>query len=200
MRISTGLAGAQWHEVGAEVDLGLRSMLGFCCVDQVSIFDVLEGNRGAYLRHVASIPALPSLPDHFSYGEWFPWAFSKVVLRGQVLRYTSVDELPGQAATDKRSMRELALTSALHIPLLIEGKVRFVLSAACHCRTATWEEPCVTRLQALGEIIAHAISRAEAVGALLANEHDARDTLDVTHLGRWEWDIGADKLQLSDEA
>ena len=200
MRISTRLAGAQWHEVGAEVDLGLHSMLGFCCVDQVSIFGVLEGNAGAYLRHVASIPDLPSVPDHFSYGERYPWAFSKVVLRGQVMRCTRADELPAQGATDRGSMRELALTSALHIPLLIEGKVRFVLTAACSRRAAVWPERCVRRLQAFGEIFAHAISRAEAVGALLASQHDARDMLDVTHLGRWEWDIGADELQLSDEA
>jgi signal transduction histidine kinase len=38
------------------------------------------------------------------------------------------------------------------------------------------------------------------VGALLANRDDVRDTLDVAHLGHWEWDIGADRLQLSDEA
>ena len=27
-----------------------------------------------------------------------------------------------------------------------------------------------------------------------------RDALDIVHMGRWEWDIGADKLHLSEDA
>jgi signal transduction histidine kinase len=199
-RISTRLAGASWHQVGAEVDLALSVLLDFYCLDQVSIFEVLDGSTEAYLRHVASRTDMPPAPDHFSYGEWFPWAFHTVVLEGNVLNCARAEELPCEASADRAAMRKLGLRSLLHIPLRVGGQVRFVFALGCNCRTPAWAERCTTRLKTLGEILAHAIFRAAARGALLVNGQDVQDILDIAHLGRWEWDIGADKLQLSDEA
>lgn len=200
MRVSTIFAGARWHQVGAEVDLALNDVRDVCCVDQVAIFEVLPGNTEAYLRYVTGCAGEHTTPAHFSYGVWFPWAFRKVVLEGEVLQVSRPDSLPPEAATDEASMRTLDLQAVLHIPLRVDAEVRFVLTAACHKRTPEWMERSITCLRAVGEIFAHAISRAEVAGTLLATEQDLRDVLNVVHLGRWEWDIGADKLRLSDEA
>ncbi|MGZ8203546.1 MAG: sensor histidine kinase, partial [Burkholderiales bacterium] len=154
----------------------------------------------AYLRHVARSADMPASPEQFSYGEWFPWAFRKVVLAGEVASFARLDDLPPEASSDKAALRTLGLRSVLHIPLEVEGAVRFVLTVACNSGAPDWSERYVTRLKALGEILAHAISRAEAAVVLLANQHDIRDVPGVARVGRWEWDIGADKLHLSDEA
>lgn len=199
IRISTLFAGARWHHVGGAVDRALAELLGFCCIDQAAIFEMLADNSDAYLRHVARVPGLPPFPAHFNYGESFPWAFPRV-LRGELVPVATGDSLPPDARGDKASMRALALHSLLHVPLQVDGEVRFVLMVACACPAPQWSEGSTTRLKAIGEIFAHAISRAEAAGALLASQHDVRDTLDVVHLGRWEWDISADKLYLTDEA
>ncbi|MGZ8212563.1 MAG: hypothetical protein ACXWUH_18825, partial [Burkholderiales bacterium] len=81
-RISTVFAGARWDRVNAEVDLALADMLVSCGVEQASLFEVLSDNTAAYLRHVARSADMPASPEQFSYGEWFPWAFRKVVLAG----------------------------------------------------------------------------------------------------------------------
>ena len=200
MRVSTIFAGAPWHRVVSEVELALKDVLNVCCVDQASIFEVLPGNTEAYLRYVAGVPGTRAAPERFSYGAWFPWAFCKVVQAGEVLAVPRPDSLPAQAATDAASMRALDVQSLLHIPLRVDAEVRFVLTTACHARTREWPERFIKYLNAVGEIFAHAISRAEAVGTLFATRHDLRDVLSVVHLGRWEWDVGADKLHLSDEA
>jgi signal transduction histidine kinase len=198
-RISTVFAGAHWDRVGANVDLALSEILGLCFADQVGLFQVMPDMKSACLRHLAQVFGSSELPARFGYGEWFPWAFTQVVARAQVLAVTQ-DNIGSEGATDKASMHSLGLASLLHIPLAVEGKVRFVLLVASNQSTLRWSERCVTRFRALGEILAHAISRAEAAAALVATQHDARDALGVVHLGRWEWDVGAGKLYLSDEA
>lgn len=200
LHAATHLAKARWHEVGGEVNAALKDMLDFCCVDQAGIVEVLPGNEEAYLRYLARGTETSAVPQQFSYGEWFPWTFRKVVLEGEVLSITAPEALPAQAATDRASMHALNLRAMLHIPLKVEQEVRFALAIGCKCRMPAWPDVWITRLKALGEIVAHAISRAEAAGALRMIEHEVRDSLSVVHLGHWEWDIGADKMRLSDEA
>lgn len=200
VRLSTSFAGARWHEVGGEVNRSLQALLGFCCVDQACIFEVLPGKREAFLRYIADRVDEPRLPERFSYGKWFPWAFQKTVCAAEALAVPEPEKLPPDAAVDQASMRSLGLQSMLHIPLQVEGEVSFVLTVACNCGSSKWNERSLTRLKALGEICAHAIARAEAAGALLANQHDLTDALNIAHLGHWQWDAGADRLLLSDEA
>jgi signal transduction histidine kinase len=199
-RVSNVFAGARWYRVAANVDLALSEILGLCFADRAALFQVTPGNKEAYLRHVAQVFDSPALPARFSYGQWFPWAFHKVVAGKQVLRIAQRDDIPAEGAADRESMKALELTSLLHVPLQVEAEVRFVLMVTSNRAAPQWSERCVTRFKALGEILAHAISRAEGAGALMVDQHDARDALGVVHLGRWEWDIGTDTLHLSDEA
>ncbi|MGZ8156855.1 MAG: hypothetical protein ACXWUK_16305, partial [Burkholderiales bacterium] len=139
-RISTVFAGARWDCVNGEVDLALADMLALCCADQVSLFEVLPGNTAACLRHVARAADMPASPEQFNYGEWFPWAFRKVVLAGEVVSFTGLDDLPPEVSSDKAALRTLGLRSVLHIPLEVEGAVRFVLTVACNSGAPDWSE------------------------------------------------------------
>lgn len=181
------------------MDRALKHVLDVYRVDQACIFEVLPSNREAWLRYIAHKPGIEKSPKRFSYGAWFPWAFHKVVQEGKVLPVSCPDALGTHAVTDKASMRALGLQCLLHVPLRLDANVRFVLTVACHGYTREWPERCITYLRAVGEVFAHAISRAEAVGALLVSDHGMRDVLNVARIGRWEWDIGAGKLHLSDD-
>jgi signal transduction histidine kinase len=199
-RVSNVFAGARWDRVAANVDLALSQILSLCFTEQIALFQVNPGNQGVYLRHIVQVFGSPELPARFSYEQSFPWAFSRVVVDGEVLAVASLDDIPPEGAADNASMRALHLGSLLHIPLYVEAEVRFVLVVASGSHAPCWSDRCVTRFKVLGEIVAHAISRSETAGALVANQHDARDALGVVHLGRWEWDVSADALHLSDEA
>lgn len=193
-------ASTPWQQLGAAVDRALDETLGFCAVDQVCLIEVLPDRTEAVLRYAAGTAALPTPPERFSYDVRFPWIFRKTVLAAETVAITARDELPAEAAADRESMQAFAQSASLHIPLQVDGEVRFVLTAAYARRPVVWTEQCVTRLKALGATLVLAISRSEAVGTLQASQHNASDTLQASHLGRWEWDIGADKLHLSDEA
>jgi len=199
-RISTAFSGSRWDRVSMHVDLALSEMLTFCCVDQVAIFELLPDRGDAYLRNVASSEDLVPPPDLLSYRDWFPWAFRHVVMGQRVLRILQLDELVPEAAADKVGFHALGLRSLLHIPLRVEGEVRFIMAVARSCPTTEWPDRLVRHVKVLGEILTHATARAEAAAAIAANEHDVRDALGTVHLGRWRWDVAADTLDLSDEA
>ena len=199
-QLSTTFARTRWEQVSEEVDRALREMLELYELDQVCLFEVLPDNGEAFLRHAAISGDLPALPERFSYGLWFPWAFKRMVLAGEALSVTAPEELPDEAASDRSSMHALGLASLVHVPLQVEGEVQFVLCGGRARHSEPWSTQCVTRLKALGEMLAFAITRARAVATLHASRRDDRDTLSVSHLGRWEWDIGAGKLLLSEEA
>ena len=200
MQLSTSLAGARWDEVSHEVDRALAELLEFFALDQGCLFEVLAGGTEAFLRHEASAAGLPALPERMSYGLWFPWIFAKTVLAGEAVCVAAGEELPVDASADRSSMQAFCLASVVHIPLQIEGEVRFVLCAGRTGHSEPWSTLCVSRLKALGQMLAFAIARAAAVGSLYATRQDDRDTLALAHLGRWEWDIGAGRLHLSEEA
>ena len=197
---SATLAGTRWEQVNQAVDRALEETLTCYALDRVCLVEVLPGDREAFLRHEASAAGLPPLPRRLSYGLWFPWTFERAVRAGEATCVASPDELPDEAAADRSSMGTLGLASLIHVPLRIEAEVRFVLCAGRALPTETWSAQCVARLKALGEMLAFAITRAGALAALRASRRGDHDTLPVSHYGRWEWDIGADKLHLSDEA
>lgn len=199
-RVSGVFAGARWDRVPANVDLSLSEILGLGRADRLALFQVTPDRKEAYLRHSAQVPGSLELPARFSYGQWFPWAFTKVVVGGEVLRVGQLDAISPEAAVDKTSVQALQLGALVHIPLRVEAEVRFVLTIASNSPACCPSERCLTRFKMLGEILAHALARAEAAGALAANHRGARDALGVVHLGRWEWDISANTLHLSDEA
>ena len=198
-QLSANFAGTRWRDVGQEVDRALREAADCFALDRVGLVEVLPGNTEAFLRHEASVAALPTLPERFSYGVWFPAIFAKTVLAGEAVCITAPAALPAEATADRSSIHALGLSALLHIPLHIEGEVRFILCAGRAC-AEPWGTQCVTRLKALGELIAFAIVRAKAVAVLQASRQGAHDALAVSHAGRWEWDIGAGKVNLSDEA
>ena len=199
-RVSAILADAPWQHVGAEVDRMLGELLGFCAVDQVGLIQVLPDRSAAYLRHAACSTATSFPPQRFSYGDRFPTIFQKTVGSGEVVSIAQPDELPADADMDRDSMRALGAGALVHIPLRLEGEVRFVLMAGRTNPATLWSEECISRLEAFGELFALAITRAETLGVIVANRHDVHDAFQAAHLGRWEWDIGAEKLYLSEEA
>jgi signal transduction histidine kinase len=199
-RVSNLFAAARWDRVAGNVDLALSEILGLCAADQVALFQVNPDNEKVYLRHVAQVFGCCDLPARFDYAQEFPWASRTVLRRREIVAVARIDDIAVEGSRDKASMEALRLASLLHIPLQVEGETRFVLLVASNCRELCWSQRCVTRFKSLGEILAHAISMAEAAGALVTNQRDARDALGVVHLGRWEWDISSDALHLSDEA
>ncbi|HEX2831299.1 MAG TPA: ATP-binding protein [Burkholderiales bacterium] len=180
-RISTTFAGAPWHRVYQEVELALKDVLRSNAIDQACIVEVLAGNAGAYLRHVACVPGMPRVGEQLDYAAAFPWAYARTVGRGEAVAFARIEDAPPDARTDAATMRELGVRSLLHVPLRVDGRVRFVLTAGAKRRLLAWPLRTVNRLTALGEIFAHAIARAQAV----AEQARAEQEIDELRTHQW---------------
>jgi C4-dicarboxylate-specific signal transduction histidine kinase len=198
--VSATFAGARWHSVPQEVDVALHEVLRFCAIDHAAIFEVRRGDGGAYLRHFACVSGTPAPDERFSYTAAFPWAYDRSVQRGEVVAIARAEDLPPAARADAASITALGLRSLLHLPLRVGGEVRYVLTAGAKRRVARWSARRISRLTALGEILAHAIARATTVAGAVDADLDAHDMLGEVHVGRWEWDIAADTVHFTEEA
>lgn len=197
-RLSTLLAQTHWDRIGEEVNAALRQALALCGLDLVAICEVLPHEEAAYVRFAVTAGDVSTVPRIFNYGKWFPWAFSKVVLGGELLALQR--DKPIAAATDWASMETLGLCESLHIPIRIEDRVRFIVIAGRRRARPAHDERSITRLRAIGEIVVFAIHRAQIADSFMATQHELRDTLHDLHLGQLEWDIATDRITVSDEA
>ncbi len=94
-----------------------------------------------------------------------PWC-TQQINSGHTIRFTSIDELPPEAATDKESFRRGGTKSNLSLPLLVGGKVIGVLSFDKVKAERHWPDDLVNRLQLVAEVFASALARRASEEAL----------------------------------
>ncbi len=114
--------------------------------------------------HFWSLPG-SSFSADFRPWEFFPWG-TQQVLNGRKVQFTSVAELPTEAAVDKENICRVGLKSNLSLPLLVGGKPMGVLSFGTFKTERQWPENLVNRLRLLAEVFANALARRAAEGAL----------------------------------
>jgi PAS domain S-box-containing protein len=90
-----------------------------------------------------------------------PW-YSRILLSGQRLSFARIDDLPGEAATDKESFRKYGPKSNVTFPLSAGGKVIGALAFASLREERTWPEPLLDRLSLMAQVFANALARARA--------------------------------------
>ncbi|MCG3204594.1 MAG: Adaptive-response sensory-kinase SasA [Elusimicrobia bacterium] len=101
----------------------------------------------------------------------FPWAVSQM-LQGKVAVMKSVDDLPAEAAIDKKSSLRRGEKSWILVPLkngtrTIGGLAITKLSEPCN-----WPDFVVRRLQVVGDILGNTLARVEAEESLKKQEEE----------------------------
>jgi transcriptional regulator with GAF, ATPase, and Fis domain len=91
-------------------------------------------------------------------GKDCPWVIN-LAKRGQTVRFTSVDELPAEAATDKETFRRLGTKSKVAFPLIVGGRVHGALAFAALKSERGWPEALLSRLRLVSELFAGALAR-----------------------------------------
>ncbi len=100
--------------------------------------------------HAWAIPGCPPAP-HSPAAPLFPWA-TRQIESGHIIRFTSVDELPPEAATDKETFRRVGTKSNVSFPLMVGGKVIGVLTFGTVKAERLWPEDLVNRLQLVADV------------------------------------------------
>jgi C4-dicarboxylate-specific signal transduction histidine kinase len=101
------------------------------------------------------------LPQNFATEDKLPWSQAKV-LRGEVICFSSVDDLPPEATPDVEMFRLHGPKSNLTFPLVANGRVFGALAFATLEAERTWHPDEVTELKLIAQIIGNVVGRQRA--------------------------------------
>ena len=130
-------------------------------LDRSTLWQVAEGRPGMILTHCWQRPGWPALPPRFETEGKLPWAHAKVA-RGESFWFTSIDDLPPEAARDLESFRIHGPKSNVTIPLIANGQVFGALAFATLGKERKWRKDEIAELKMLAQIIANVLGRQRA--------------------------------------
>ena len=153
--LSARLVPVSLDAVDVEIERGLRRVAEFLGVDRASLLEHLPGGNVARICWaVEGVEEQSSIVG----ADRFPWTAEQLE-RGQVVRFSRLDELPREAAIDRQRHQDAGTRSCLSLPLSAGGSTLGVLSFYCIHHERDWPVELVQRLQLLSEVFAGALER-----------------------------------------
>jgi signal transduction histidine kinase len=153
--LSARLIPVPLNDVDTEIERGLQRVGEFLRIDRASLLEYVPG--GALVRIAWAVEEEGGPSPVIAAGQ-FPWT-DEQLRRGDVVRFSRMDDLPEEAALDRQSYRNAGTRSSLSLPLRARGSMLGVLSFDSVRGERAWPDELLKRLQLLGEVIAGALER-----------------------------------------
>lgn len=153
----------QAADVEAESERSLAAVGEFLGVDRAKL--VAPSDKTGYLRIRSwarrGVDPGPAVISPLR----FPWTAARQ-RRGEIVKFTRLDELPPEAALDRRTYQSIGARSHIGIPLVAGDLVLGSLSFTTVLGERAWPDELVQRLQLLAGVLANVLARRRADGAL----------------------------------
>jgi signal transduction histidine kinase len=148
-----------------------------------------EAPGSLVLTHLYGTVDAP-LPERMDAADYFPW-HQKQMLAGRVVAFSTLEELPAEAARDGEVYRHFGIKSNVTIPLSVGGE-RPIGALGFNTTRAErdWPDVLVNRLQLVAQIFTNALARERADQTLRASEARLAAGVDLAGLGYYEVDYG----------
>jgi signal transduction histidine kinase len=91
-----------------------------------------------------------------------PWVAAKY-RRGETFVFSSLDELPPEAAEERRVLARIGLKAHVSVPLMVSGTVIGALAIGCIRHSRPWSPQVLQRLRLMGMVFGNALARKRAV-------------------------------------
>jgi formate hydrogenlyase transcriptional activator len=175
-----------------------RCVCEFLGLDLSALWQVSAKNPALLtLTHLyGSLEGNP-IPQQMSADEYFPWCQGQL-LAGKVIRVSSLDELPPEAARDGESWRHYGVKTSLTVPLSVGGGPAFgALSFNTTREERQWPDDLVKRLQLVAQVFANALARKRFEETLRESEERLNLAADSAGAGLWRLDLATRCLWLT---
>jgi signal transduction histidine kinase len=153
--LSAGLIHVPATDIDGALELALQQVGTFLGVDRANLDEFVVAETGIRISWAA--PGLEE-PPRVSDADQFPWTAARLV-RGELVRFSRVDELPTEAAIDRASYQRAGTRSKVLLPLRVGGSILGVLSFGSVRRRLVWPDELVERLHLLSQAFASALER-----------------------------------------
>jgi signal transduction histidine kinase len=160
--LSAGLIHVSASDIDAALERGLRQVAEFLGVDR-GFLDAYVGSTPG-IRFSWAPPGMEEAARVLDAGQ-FPWTAERLG-RGEVVRFSRLDDLPEEAAIDRASYERIGTRSKVSLPLRAGGPMLGVLSFGAVRREREWPDEMIARLRLLSEAFASALERRRAESSL----------------------------------
>ena len=168
--LSARMVVASSTEVDQEIERALNTLLRFFRCERCGFLEVIREENVVRITHARYAEGVEEVSKTLNLAPPFPWAVPRMIDLGQNVSFSSVDELPAEAAVDRASWVGMGTKSSLNIPILSAGSVRHIMVIHSIREERQWPESYIPRLRMLGEIFANAVERKRADYALRQSE------------------------------
>lgn len=148
------------NEIDQQIDNGLKLVVEALQVDRSSLFQFSEDGTEWLITNSFAKEGFETTP-RITLQKNFPWVASKIK-RGEILRISSLNDLPEEAALDRRSMEQINIKSTLVLPISFAKSLNYVLTLGNLKQERSWDSDIIPRLQLIGEVFANALERKKA--------------------------------------
>ena len=159
-------------DVDHEINQGLRILVEFFGADRSSLLQLSENEKEFIVTHIYAgkgVKWLAKIPMR----KYYPWALNRI-LRGEIVSFTSVKELPAEAASDLKNMHILGLKSNITVPIQHDNVVKYALAVGAVNQERKWPEGIAPRMQLFGEIFINSLLRQKNSEMLQKREKELR--------------------------
>ena len=148
-------------QVDQEIMAALQQVLDFFQFDRCGLLTFSKNNKELLVSHHCYSSGVDPAPKEIDISRLFPWAREKL-LRGEFVHFTSLNEMPQEAAVDRQSWQSMGVKSNISIPIIAGGSVEFIITAQDIRSYPRCQDEIFVRLRLLGEIFANALFRCRA--------------------------------------
>jgi formate hydrogenlyase transcriptional activator len=127
-------------------------------IDRSALFQVSEAHGALAFTHFWSRPEHVGPDPSFATVATFPWTAAKL-MKGELVSLSSLDELPEEAAVDRRGFETVGTKSNVTVPLIVSGRIIGALTFAAIRHERQWPPELLNRLRVVAEVFASALAR-----------------------------------------
>ncbi len=145
-------------EVDKEIEAALGRIVQFLGLDRSTLFQLSEDETTLVVSHCWAAPGFVSANGLIP-RDLVSWGLAKA-LRGETIVFSSVDELPEEAAQDKATFHKIGPKANITFPLRAGGGVVFgALAFGKITEDRPWPENQIQRLRLFAQVLANALLR-----------------------------------------
>jgi signal transduction histidine kinase len=166
IELSAQLVGVTFDSINDEIVDAQRQIVQTLDLDRSTLAQLDNGERFV-LTHTWHLPGMEPFPS-FAIKD-LPW-LSTAVMRGEVVSFARIDDLPAEAIREKEAARRFGPRSNVTFPLKVGGKVIGAMTFGTVHREREWPQAIVNHLRVFVEMIGSAIARTDAERSLQESE------------------------------
>lgn len=155
-------------DVGAAIENGLQRIVNDLDIDRAVLAELGSRRELARVTYGWTRTGIAPPPMAVNLNE-FPWMGARLG-RGEIVQFSSVGELPEEAATDRHNVTALGVRSLVAVPLVVGGVIVGTLACSSLRAEHAWPDELVQRLRLVAEVFANALARRRAESRIRESE------------------------------